>query len=646
MCGIAGIVSHEPLRPDERAALRPMLASLRHRGPDGAAIHHHPRAALGHCRLGILDLPGGSQPIRNERGDVWAVANAEIYNYRILRGDLAARGHRLAGAGDCETLVHLYEEHGEGAIDFLNGMFAFALWDERTATAILARDRLGEKPLYYHFDGRRLAFASELKALLQLPGVSRELDAMALLDYLVFGFIPAPKTIYRAICKLPAGCSLRLANGRLSMRRYWDLRFRAYSREPMGQIAECLWQRLREATRLRMDCDVPFGAFLSGGLDSAAVVAAMARLSGESPETLTCGFQPAGFDERDAARQAAEILGTRHQHTLAAEPCSEMVDRLLGCFDEPLADASAIPMYLLSREARRRKRVMLSGDGGDELLAGYRRYRFDCHEDRLRRRLPRSLRSHVLPRLAAAWPQRSWIPRPLRAGATLRNLSVDAATAHALSIATLAPQIARDMLQPDVADELEEYDPLEQVRQLYAQCDAPDHLSKCQYVDIKFGLADGILTKVDRSSMAHGLEVRAPLLDYRLAEFAWTIPPALRLNRTTGKLPLRTALQRQGLAPLAGRTKRGFEVPLDDWLLGPLRERIEDRLLAPGAAALGVIHSRTARRMWQDHAAGRRRLGANLWKLLMLDAWCEGQRHAGHEAPAIEADGSVPCLHS
>jgi len=524
-------------------------------------------------------------------------------------------------------------------------MFAFALWDERNGSALLARDRLGVKPLYYHFDGRRLIFASELKSVLAVPDVPAELDATALLDYLTFGFVPAPKSIFRHIRKLEAGTMLQLREGRLESRRYWRLRHHGWSNAGIEQVADGLWHMLREATRLRLAADVPMAAFLSGGLDSAAVAAAMGGLVSGPVSTLTCGFDVAGFDERGTARRTAEILGTCHESSLVLPDAVNIADALASHFDEPFADASAIPTYYLSREARRRVVVALSGDGADELLAGYRRYRFDCHEEAMRRWIPRRLRAKVLGPLGRRWPRRSWIPRPLRAGATLQNVASDAATAHASSIATMPLHDAKALLRVDVLADTVGYDSFDAIRALYAECDAPDHLSKCQYVDICFGLPEGILTKVDRASMAHALEVRSPMLDYRFAESCWSVPPGLRLHRGIGKFALREALRRRVDPRLAMRTKRGFEAPLDAWFDGPLREQFEDRCLAAGSMLHELVRPTAIEGIWRGHRSGRRRAGANLWKLLMLAAWCD--RPSRLRDPSLQhPQSSPPCIHS
>lgn len=620
MCGIAGIVSADPLLDDDRTALNSMLATLVHRGPDGAGRHDASHVALGHRRLAIIDRAGGKQPLANEDRSIWTITNGEIYNHPELRDDLTARGHVFRTASDAECIVHLYEERGVDGVDRLDGMFAFAVWDEPRRRLLLARDRLGVKPLYYCFDGRRMIFASELKAILAAD-VPREIDPSALADYLTYGFIPPPRTIFKDIHKLPAGHLLIFEQGRATVRAYWDLNFRGWSDRPLEDVADALWDGLKRATRRRLLSEVPIAAFLSGGLDSSAVALAMMNSSTSPVVTLTCGFDEARFDERAKARSVAERLGTRHFDAVVRAQSTGLAETLCEHFDEPFADASAIPMYQLSRFARRRATVLLSGDGGDEVLAGYRRYRFDRYEESVRQVVPRSVRRALFGTAFRYYPDRAWMPRSLRASSTLANLSVDPATAHARSISTLRPDDVRRLLSPDILAAVNEYDPLDRARDLYRRCDAPDHLSKCQYVDIRLGLADGILTKVDRAAMAHAVEVRSPMLDHEFVQLAWSIPPALRIHRRSGKWPLRHALARRLDQSVARQSKAGFEVPLDEWFKRPLRAEFESRVLSAGSACTDFFSAATMNRIFCDHLSGQRRHGPTLWKLLIFEAW-------------------------
>lgn len=634
MCGIAGIASADPLSDQDRAAVDAMLATLAHRGPDGFGQHNAGHVVLGHRRLAIIDLAGGGQPLANENGSIWAVANGEFYNFSDLRKELTGRGHVLQTASDTECLVHLYEEVGDRCVDRLAGMFAFALWDEPRRRLLLARDRLGVKPLYYHQDGCRLIFASELKAILA-AGVGPAIDPAALADYLTYGFIPSPKTIFQGIQKLPPGSLLFFENGRATVRPYWDLMHQGWMDRPLEVVADELWDRLQQATRRRLVSDVPLAAFLSGGLDSSAVALAMTQASGDPVVTLTCGFDESGFDERAKARSVASMLGTNHHDAVVRVQSEGLAEMLCEFFDEPFADASAIPTFQLSQFAKRFATVLLSGDGGDEVLAGYRRYRFDRYEETVRRIVPGPVRRAFFGSASRFYPDRAWMPRPLRAASTLANLSVDPATAHALSISTMNPNDVRQLLSPALRRELGDYDPLDHARELYRRCDAPDHLSKCQYVDIRLGLADGILTKVDRASMAHAVEVRSPMLDHEFVQFAWSIPPRMRIRGRAGKWPLRQALARRLDRTVADQTKAGFEVPLDDWFKGPLRSEFESRIFAPGAACGEWFDASVMEQYLRGHLSGQRRHGPTLWKLLMFEAWHKRYMSMTHAKASI-----------
>lgn len=644
MCGIAGIITIDGLSPFDRDAIRRMAARLIHRGPDDVGIHEDRFAALAHRRLAVIDHATGRQPVYDEAGRICVALNGEIYNYRALRDALRRRGHTLTTSGDAEPIAHLYEESGTGCLDALRGMYALAIWDRGPRCGLLARDRLGVKPLYYHANERRLAFASELKALLELPDVPRAVDPASVLDYLCFGFIPSPRTIFSGVHKLPPGALLEFRDGCAAVRSYWDLRFTGYADEPEDALVEGLWSALDEAVQLRLIADVPLGAFLSGGLDSTAVVASMTDRSAAPIETRTCGFDAPGFDERESAAAIAVRLGARHGAVAIRPEHAAILDTLAWHFDEPFADASAVPLFELCRVARGDLTVALSGDGGDEVLAGYRRYRFDVNEQAIRRVLPAALRRRVLAPLGAAYPTSARLPRVLRARATLRNLSLDGAAAHAASIATMQPTEARPLLAPDVRRAAAGHDPLEAARKFYARCDAPDHLSRCQYVDIRLGLADGILTKVDRASMAHALEVRSPLLDYRFVEFAWRIPPGLRRRGPHGKWLLRRAV-RDRLGADAVRPKAGFEVPIDAWLAGPLRETFMAETLDVCAPLAGWIDRSRVDALWRDLIDGRRRTGPSLWKIAMLGAWLRTFAGSGQRlAAAVEPSSGDPLV--
>lgn len=653
MCGIAGIVASDALKPAERIAIGDMLHLVRHRGPDGDGRYDDDQAILGHRRPAIQDLSGGRQPMADASGRIRAVVNGEFFDNAEVRTRLETLGHYFRTRSDSEILPHLYASFGDACLDSLDGMFAIAVWDGRRRRCLLARDRMGVKPLYYHVDDRRIVFASELSAILAAPGVPREVDPAALADYFTFGFIPSPRTIYQGIRKLPPGHSLVYADGRATVQAYWDLKHQGWADLSRDAAAEALWAQLRVATRKRMLADVPVGAFLSGGLDSTAVVSAMSHLSPARLTTFTCGFDDASFDERQHAARAASIVGSEHHEGPVRLDAGEAVEQLAQYLDEPLADPSALPMFLMCAGARRHMTVALSGDGGDEVLAGYRRYRFDVNEQRVRSVVPSVLRRAIFAPAAALYPDSRRWPRSLRAGQTLRNLADDAATAHARSIATADPAEAMGLLSGDLRTELRAYDPLDAARAAYRRCDAPDHLSKCQYVDMRTALADGILAKVDRASMAHGLEVRSPMLDYRFVEFAWRLNPRDRIRMGRGKAALRDAVRRHlcdGLAAddhrrawsavCANRGKKGFDVPLDAWFRGRLRDRLEDALKSDGLRNYVDVHS--VRTLINQHASGLANSGSTLWKALMLAAWFD-REHKPVTSPASHVVSAMPC---
>ncbi len=636
MCGIAGIVRFAGLRPEECGLGAAMAAQLRHRGPDDAGTFTDHCASLGHVRLSIIDVRGGHQPMSNEDGTIQVVCNGEIYNHRVLAGQLRSTGHRLRTRCDTEVIGHLYEDYGESFVEHLNGMFAIAVWDSRRRRLLLARDRLGIKPLYWHDDGRRIAFGSELKAVLAAGDLARRVDPCALSDYLALGHVPAPRTILQGIRKLEPGFLAVCSRSGVSLRRWWDIPFRdeeptvkrsAGGAEPQPAEAreriEAFADLLEDAVGMRLMSEVPLGAFLSGGVDSSAVVAAMRRQAAGAVFTQTVGFDETDCDERDVARSVAQKLGTDHREVMVRPDAAWAARRLAGHFDEPFADACAVPMFYLSEAMSQRVTVALSGDGGDEMLAGYRRYRFDLAESALRARCPRWLRRSTAGVAGWLYPKADWLPRPLRAKVTLQNLACDDATAHLRSVSIRAGTLPGILLRPEVQAELSGYDPFERPRELFARCPSSQLLNRLLYVDMKTLMADDILTKVDRASMAVGLEVRVPLLDHRLVELAARMPVSLKLAGTSGKYVLRQALTHWMSKEAAARPKQGFDVPLDAWFRGPLREMAQDLLTSSGAVCRQWINPAEIEHVLTGH---QRRLSANgqlLWTLLSLELWAQ-----------------------
>ncbi len=625
MCGIAGLIYAHSDRPVHPGLLKGMGDAIAHRGPDAEGFWIEPGIGLAHRRLSIIDLEGGDQPIGNEDGSVQVVFNGEIYNYRELRRDLEARGHQFRTRSDTEVLVHLYEEHGADLVERLRGMFAFALWDRGRRELVLARDRLGLKPLYVYREAERLAFGSEIKAILAIPGVSRTIDPAALEDYLAYGMVPGTRTIFRAIEKLPPAHVLIVGPRTLAAppRRYWRLRIEPDLGATPEEWQEAIRAKLDEATRLHLLADVPVGAFLSGGIDSSLVVAHTAGATRGPLRTFSRGFAEDRFNELPFARRVAERFGTQHTEEIVTPDAVGLVDELGHYYDEPFADPSAIPTFLVARLASRSVKVVLSGDGGDEAFGGYARYAHDLKEAAVRRCLPAWFRRAALGPLARAWPKADWLPRPLRAKTTLSNLALDAAGAYANTLALCRQPLRRCLLAPDLARGLNGHAPERIVWESYGSAPPDDALAGMIAADVATVLPDDFLVKVDRASMAHGLEVRPPLVDHEVLELAARIPSHWKVHRGQTKWILKQAARESLPDSILHRRKQGFEIPIDDWLRGPLRPMFEGAVLDPGAHVADLIDRGIARRIYQSHLAGIGRQGNTLWSLLVLARWAE-----------------------
>jgi asparagine synthase (glutamine-hydrolysing) len=625
MCGIAGILYADPSHPAEDDILRAMAASLAHRGPDAEGFWHAPGLGFVHRRLSIIDLAGGDQPIGNEDGSVQLIFNGEIYNYQQLRPLLEARGHRFRTQSDTEVIVHLYEDHGETLVEHLRGMFAFALWDGPRRQLLLGRDRLGIKPLYLYRDADKVLFASEAKALLAHPDVPRDVDPAALEDYLAFGMVPGRRSIFRHIEKLPPAHTLKIRPGdwERSPRRYWQLRFEPDQGTSVEQWQEALDHKLREAVRLHLIADVPVGAFLSGGLDSGVLVALSAGATRGQLQTFSMGFREDAFSELPYARAVAERYGTRHAEEIVTPDAVGLVDELTHHFDEPFADSSAVPTFLVARLARRSVKVVLSGDGGDEAFGGYARYAHDLSEAALRRWLPAWFRRAALRPLARVWPKADWLPRPLRAKTRLTNLALDPGPAYANTLAICRRPLRRRLLAADVAAGLNGYDPEQIIREGHATAAADDPLGGMIAADVATLLPDDFLVKVDRASMAHGLEVRPPLLDHELLELCARIPSQWKVRGGETKWVFKRTFGHLLPPDVLNRPKHGFDIPVDDWLRGPLRDMVESSVLDPRACVGQLINQSVARTLYNAHRARTGRHGNVLWSLLMLARWAE-----------------------
>lgn len=624
MCGISGILYHDSSQTVVEDVLRRSADAIAHRGPDAAGYWTEGNVGLAHRRLSIIDLAGGDQPMGNEDGSVQVVFNGEIYNFRELREQLERRGHHFRTRSDTEVLVHLYEEEGDRFVERLRGMFAFALWDGRQQRLLLARDRIGLKPLYYYRDHEKFLFGSEIKAILAVPDVGREIDPEALEDFLAYGVICGARSIFRGVRKLAPAHVLVVEPGRPERRphRYWQLQAEPDDALSLEEWQEAVEEKIVETVRAHRIADVPVGAFLSGGLDSSALVATLAQSGEETLQTFSIGFHEEAFSELPYARQVARRYGTQHVEEIVTPEAVHSLEELVHFYDEPFADASAIPTMCVSRLARRHVKVVLSGDGGDEAFGGYSRYAHDLREAGFRKAIPKWLRLFVLSQLAAMWPKADWLPRPLRAKTALTNLSLDAPAAYANTISLCRPPLRRQLLSGDVQRLINGYRPESQVVSSYSVA-ANDPLRGMIAADVAVLLPDDFLTKVDRASMAVGLEVRPPLVDHELLELSARIPSRWKIQDGETKWLLKRLYQERLPRDVVWRKKQGFELPVDQWLRGPLRELFEASVLSTTSRLGDYVNQTTANRLYRSHLAGVGRHGGVLWSLLVLGCWME-----------------------
>jgi asparagine synthase (glutamine-hydrolysing) len=643
MCGICGFVNAEG-RPADRATIEAMTATLRRRGPDDAGYYVGGPAALGMRRLSIIDLDTGRQPIANEMQTAWVILNGEIYNYGELRRELETRGHVFRTRSDTEVIVHLYEELGERCVERLNGMFAIAVWDEPRQRLFLARDRMGQKPLYWTRVGAGLAFASEPKSLLAHPAVPCELDRRSLCRYLLYEYVPAPASIFAGIQKLERAHRLIYENGSVRQEAYWDA-FGASDAVPasLDEAAGEFWERFRESVRSQLVSDVPLGVFLSGGIDSAAVVAAMRDwLPPDRIETFTIGFEDSTYDEVPFARAVAGYFGTRHrEETFSVDRMLEVLPDVADYLDEPFGDASVLPTYMLSRFARQYVTVALGGDGGDELLAGYPTFLAD-RAAALFRRLPRRLQ-HAIEGVAGWLPVRHGnFSFDFKVRQFLRGAARPPLLAHQLWIGSFHAAEQRALLSGELRAECDGFDPEAEHLRLCERLPGDDLVAQLTALYSKTYLAEDILTKADRASMAASLEVRAPFLDPGLVQFLTRLPSDWKLHGRETKRVLRRALRGRVPDVVLRRTKKGFGIPVARWLCGPLRELAGDVLGESRLRAQGWFDPAAVRRLLDEHWAGRHNHRKGLWTLIMFQLWHDayGSTRARHgHSPADPAAG-------
>ena len=649
MCGIAGAAwttQGDPLTP---GILQKMTDAIRHRGPDdegqyystGNGSSRQPGAALGFRRLSIIDLDSGHQPLANEDQTIWVAFNGEIYNYRELRTQLEADGHQFRTQSDTETIVHLYEQHGLEFLQHLRGMFALALWDDRDRKLILARDRIGQKPLFYRLEDHRLLFASELKALLQVPGTPRDLDLESLDLFLTYQYVPHPRCVLKGYSKLPPAHVAIYADGDFHVERYWtppyddvDVTHRrnpviskdrvSHGRENWSdaQWSQALREQLTEAVRLRMRSDVPIGAFLSGGIDSTIIAGLMQSLAEQPIHTFSIGFPIKQFDETHYAREAAELLGTNHHEYIVDPSALDSLPKLAWHYDEPFGDSSAIPTMYLSEVTRREVTVALSGDGGDELFCGYPRYLAARHAARIDR-MPGWFRSLCgwsgWQKMPASVKQRSFRRRLKR---FLEALAQPAEDRYLRWIGIFDARWREQLLSDDVRGELGQFEAAEFIRSAYALCTTRDIVTRTTAADVHSYLPCDILTKVDIASMAHSLEARSPFLDHHVAELAAHMPLRLKQRENRGKLILTETFRDLLPASIQTRPKMGFGVPIDHWFRNELKDLLHDTLLDDTARNRGYFNMETVQRLIDEHHTEKFDHAYRLWNLLIFEQWC------------------------
>jgi len=622
MCGIVGKLNFDSAQAVDKILLRQMNDVLNHRGPDDEGIWVRGPVGLGHRRLAIVDLsPTGHQPMSNEDGTIWLTFNGEIYNHLELRVELEQRGHRYRGNSDTETIIHLYEEYGCDCVKHLRGMFAFALWDEQQHRLFLARDRFGQKPLLYAETVAGLTFASEFKALLQDPAVSREINDLAIHHYLTYGYIPAPLTAFRQICKLPPASTLVWQDGNICIERYWHLHYTPKLTLSEAEITEQLLTLLREATRLRLMSDVPLGAFLSGGVDSGAVVALMAESLSEPVKTFSIGFDEQSFNELDYARQVAERYATDHHEFVVTPDALAVLPELVWAYGEPHADSSAVPTYYVSREASQHVTVALNGDAGDELFAGYDRYRA-IRLAAYYEKTPRWLREGIIAPVFRNMPESTKRKDVLR---RLKRfvLAIDATPErrYAKWINLFTNMEKAGLYTPNFAAQVSGIDSLVILEQSYALADSTDFVERTQYVDTHTYLPDDLLVKMDIVTMIHSLEGRSPFLDHKLAEFVARLPPTYKLRGQIPKYILKRTLRKHLPKTILNRAKQGFSVPVGRWFRHELRQVAYDVLLDQKALARGIFDEGAVRTLLDEHVSGQANHWPRIWGLLMLELW-------------------------
>lgn len=623
MCGITGFVNFKGHNREEAEhRVKRMMDTLIHRGPDEEGCYIDNYAALGHRRLSIIDLSSGHQPMQTGDGRFQIVFNGEIYNFLEIRAELETRGHRFLTRSDTEVILYAYAQWGESCVELMNGMFAFAIWDTKERKLFIARDRVGKKPLYYVRKGSTFAFASELKALRAGGLCTDEIDLRALDCYFTYGYIPSPMTIYGGTQKLRPAHWLLIDMRGVRESCYWNLSFANKTNIKMEEAAEKFQVLLDDAVRCRLMSEVPLGVFLSGGIDSPLVTASMANAMEGPVVTNSIGFGERRFNELPLAKLVAAHLKTDH-HEFVVEPnAAQILENIAWHFDEPFADSSAIPTWYVCKMARENVTVALSGDGGDENFAGYT-FRYNPHilEARLRAVLPAVLRTVLFGVAGSLYPASTRLPKPLRLKTILENLAVSESEAFYRDLIWLRSDVRDKVYSADFMHSLKGYTPFEEVRGLYTDCDGDSALDRSQFADINFYMTEDVLVKVDRMSMAHSLEVRSPLLDYRVMEFAATLPRQLKINGKRGKMLLREVSSKRLPAQVVRQPKRGFEIPAAQWLRKELKPMFRQMVFSKHSLITDKLNREEVDRLWQEHLSASRDHSVFLWGLMMLCLW-------------------------
>jgi asparagine synthase (glutamine-hydrolysing) len=624
MCGIVGIFDIREKREINRDLLSRMNETQFHRGPDEGGLHIEAGLGFGHRRLSIIDLSSGQQPMISRDKNAILTFNGEIYNFPELRKELETLGYVFDTHCDTEVILYGWQAWGEACVERLRGMFAFAIWDREKQTLFLARDRLGVKPLYYaELPNGQFIFGSELKSLKEHPDLPKELEPTAIEEYFGFGYVPDPKTIYKNVFKLESGHCLTIKRGDKTYkpRQYWDVSFTTRPAQSEKETADELIERLHEAVKIRMVADVPLGAFLSGGVDSSAIVAMMADLSPTPVNTCSISFGDPKFNESEFAAKVADRYHTAHRVEQVDAADFSLIDKLAGLYDEPYADSSALPTYRVCELAKKQVTVVLSGDGGDENLAGYRRHRFHLYEEQARSFLPASIRKPLFGLLGRVYPKADFAPKFLRAKSTFESISRDSVEGYFHSVSMLSNELRDNLFSEQFKRDLQGYEAVNVFRKYATKAQTDNPLSMVQYLDLKTYLPGDILTKVDRASMAHALEVRVPLLDHKLVEWIAGLPPEMKLKGSEGKYIFKKSLENYLPNDVLYRPKMGFSIPLSSWFRNELKSKVRETLLGETMLQSGLFNQDFLLKMVNQNESGLRDYSTAIWALLMFDAF-------------------------